>query len=75
MTGFSRVMDIFEVYLPSQYLLNMNYGLVAEQAGGIEILYRNIPDSNVHGANMGPTWVLSSPCGPHVGPVNLAIWD
>ena len=31
------------------------------------------PDSNVHGANMGPTWVLSAPDGPHVGPMNLAI--
>ena len=31
-------------------------------------------DSKVHGANMGPTWVLSSPGGPHVGPMNLAIW-
>ena len=24
---------------------------------------------------MGPTWVLSSPGGPHVGPLNFAIWD
>ena len=32
-----------------------------------------LPDSEVHGANMGPTWVLSAPDGPHVGPVNLAI--
>ena len=31
------------------------------------------PDSKVHGANMGPTWVLSGPDGPHVGPMNLAI--
>ena len=31
------------------------------------------PDSKVHGANMGPTWVLSAPGGPHVGPINLAI--
>ena len=30
-------------------------------------------DSNVHGANMGPTWVLSAPDGSHVGPMNLAI--
>ena len=30
-------------------------------------------DSKVHGANMGPTWVLSAPDGPHVGSVNLAI--
>ena len=33
------------------------------------------PDSKVHGANMGPTWVLSAPDGPHVGPMNLAIWE
>ena len=32
------------------------------------------PDSKVrHGVNMGPTWVLSAPDGPHVGPMNLAI--
>ena len=31
------------------------------------------PYSNVHVANMGPTWILSAPCGPHyVGPINLA---
>ena len=31
------------------------------------------PDNKVHGANMGPTWVLSVPDGPHVGPMNLAV--
>ena len=31
------------------------------------------PDSKIHGANMGPTWVLSAPDGPHVGPMHLAI--
>ena len=31
------------------------------------------PDSKVQGANVGPTWVLSAPDGPHVGPLNLAI--
>ena len=31
------------------------------------------PDSKVHGANMGPTWVLSAPDGPHVGLMNIAI--
>ena len=36
----------------------------------IEDIY---PDSKVHGANMGPIWVLSAPDGPHVGPMNLAI--
>ena len=32
------------------------------------------PDSKVHGANMGPTWVRQVPGGPHVGPMNFAIW-
>ena len=31
------------------------------------------PDSKVHGANMGPTWVLSAPDGPHVGLMNLEV--
>ena len=31
------------------------------------------PDNNFHGAHLGPTWVLSAPGGPHVGPMNLAI--
>ena len=25
----------------------------------------SIPDSKIHGANMGSTWVLSAPCWPH----------
>ena len=29
-------------------------------------------DSKVHGANVGSTWVMSAPDGPHVGPMNLA---
>ena len=34
-----------------------------------------IPDSKVHGANMGPTWGRQNTGGPRVGPMNLAIWD
>ena len=32
---------------------------------------QTFPDSKVHGANMGPTWVLLAPDGPHVGPWTL----
>ena len=32
------------------------------------------PDSKVHGANMGPIWGRQDPGGPHVDPMNLAIW-
>ena len=35
----------------------------------------NIPDNSVHGANMGPIWDRKGPGGPHVGPINLDIWD
>ena len=40
-----------------------------------EVLTNNIPDSKVHGANMGPIWGRQDPGGPHVGPMNFAIWD
>ena len=33
-----------------------------------------VPDSKVHGANMGPIWGRQDPGGPHVGPMNIAIW-
>ena len=33
------------------------------------------PDSKIHGANMGPTWGWQDPGGPHVGPMNFAIWE
>ena len=33
------------------------------------------PDSKVHGATMGPIWGRQDPGGPHVGPMNLAIWE
>ena len=32
------------------------------------------PDSKVHGANMGPIWGRQDPGGPHVSPMNYAIW-
>ena len=31
----------------------------------------NIPDSKVHGANMGPIWGRQDPGGPYVGPMNM----
>ena len=37
------------------------------------MFFSNYPDSKVHGAIMGPTWVLPAPDGPHAGPMNFAI--
>ena len=39
-------------------------------AGSI-VVFVIYPDGKVHGANMGHTWVLSAPDGPHFGPMNL----
>ena len=33
-----------------------------------------LPDSKDHGANMGLIWGWQDPSGPHVGPMNFAIW-
>ena len=33
------------------------------------------PDSMVHGASMGPIWGRQDPGGPHVVPMNFAIWE
>ena len=33
-----------------------------------------VPDSKVHGANLGTIWGRQDPGGPHVGPMNLGIW-
>ena len=38
-------------------------------------LWHSIPDSKVHGANMGPIWGRQDPGGPQVGPMNLAILE
>ena len=38
------------------------------------MLVKGGPDSKTHGANMGPIWGRRDPGGPHVGPMNFAIW-
>ena len=32
------------------------------------------PDSKVHGAILRPIWGRQDPDGPHVGPMNFAVW-
>ena len=38
-------------------------------------LKQTTPSSKVRWANMGPIWGRQDPGGPHVGPMNFAIWD
>ena len=48
-----------------QYLHRINWGYIQ--------IYR--PDSKVLGTNVGPIWGRQDPGGPHVGPMNFAIWE
>ena len=44
----------------------------ASNAGNVSMQCRHrVPDSKFHGANQGPTWVLSAPGGTHIGPWTL----
>ena len=49
---------------------SLHYSCVSCISDPVSLKYLH---SKVHGANMGPTWVLSTPDGPHVGPMNFAI--
>ena len=53
------------------YWKEFNYSAVSALRLGRKFKY---PDSKVHGVNMGPIWGRQDPGGPHVGPVNFAIW-
>ena len=53
----------------------MKQSMVESMSIRVMNLINHIPDSKAHGANMGPTWFLSAPDGPHVGPMNLVIRD
>ena len=47
---------------------------LASSSGNVTSLIITVPDSKVYGANMGPIWGRQDPGGPHVGPMNFAIW-
>ena len=57
---------------PRVYILIIAASTLYEYMSIIATLSYN-QDGKVHGANVGPTWVLAAPDGPHVGSMNLAI--
>ena len=82
----SSLCDILSLHHPYHLIpiitpiLILHVGYYNEITGNDDILLKkgtkcNIPDSKVHGANMGPTQGQQDPGGPHVGPMNFAIWD
>ena len=53
----------------------MRHSASMSYTAGKTIQLEAISESKVHGANMGPTRVLSAPDGPHVDPSDFAIRD
>ena len=53
----------------------MNYCIVLLHSFLWCVQTNNNPDSKVHGVNMGSIWGRQDPGGPHVGPMNFAIWE
>ena len=47
----------------------------AEKPLEYPLTFKNYPDSKVHGANMDPIGGRQDQGGPHVDPMNFAIWD
>ena len=68
-SGISAIVNILH---PLDYIVvHLNPDVM--QRCNIWSIYRILTYNKVHGANMGPTWVLLARGGPHVGPMNLAI--
>ena len=57
----------------SNVCAKFGWGMTCDKWNYFRRLMRKHPDSKVHRANMGPTWVLAAPDWSHVGPMNLAI--
>ena len=53
----------------------MNYLLTCIGVVSLPPRQSYIPDTKVHGTNMGPIWGQKDPGGPRVGPMYFAIWD
>ena len=70
-SSLNKIDEKLQTNLVSAISSNSNNPLFKQRWPNLPL---HFPDSKVHGANMGPTWVLSAQDGPHVGPVNLAIW-
>ena len=56
------------------YVIRTNY-THDDNKISINVVKFKTPNSKVHGAKMGPIWGRQDPGGPHVGPMNFAIWD
>ena len=71
MYDLCHILEIkFSTFATDKYIL---FPRVLSVFMNLDSFQEYIPDNKIHGTNMGPTWVLSTPGGPHVGPMNHAI--
>ena len=73
----NKMVAILQMAFSNTFFWNENLGNVTLIILGFvsKVPVANNPDSKVHWANMGPSWVLSAQGGPHVGPMNHAIME
>ena len=67
------------IYPYSQGFLHRHWGDLNVCPNASEATLNNVwvetyPNSKLHWSDMGPIWGRQDPGGPHVGPINLAIW-
>ena len=66
-------------YMLSLWTYNLDIGDICSTRNDLSMAHdmaiEATPDSKVYGANVGPIWGRQDPGGPHVGPMNFAIWD
>ena len=62
------------IWLQEPYSATWLSRITFKRGHGVCSLFVSFPDSKVFGVNMGPTRGRQDPGGPHVGPMNLAIW-
>ena len=67
-----RIQFLWMIWQYEQHIL---YCMAAGHLSSHRFLHAlDYPDNKVYGANMGPIWGRQVPGGPHVGPMNFAIW-
>ena len=71
LTTLLQDLSVCHIGLITKCLVSLKYNWSSSKHG---TLLHSVPDNKIHGANMGPIWGRQDRGGPHVGPVNLAIW-
>ena len=65
--GLFRILNVLtQIYIC--YMVSLGHNELKQSRSSISTFHshpRHIPNRKVHGANMGPTWALSAPDGPH----------